>query len=48
MEEIYLVKDLLQENNSLIKIDLKDAYSGIPLGLTSMGAELIRIPLLMF
>ena len=32
---MYLIKDLPQENNFLIKIDLKDAYFGIPIGKTS-------------
>ena len=31
MEGMHLIKDLLQEHNILIKIDLKDAYFGIPL-----------------
>ena len=35
MEGMYLIKDLLQENDFLIKIDLKDAYFGIPLDKTS-------------
>ena len=30
MEEMHLIKDLLQEHDFLIKIDLKDAYFGIP------------------
>ena len=30
MEGMHLIKDLLQENNFLIKIDLKEAYFGIP------------------
>ena len=30
MEGMHLIKDLLQEHNFLIKIDLKDAYFGIP------------------
>ena len=35
MEGMHLVKDLLQENNFLIKIDLKDVYFGFPLDKTS-------------
>ena len=35
MEGMHLIKDLLQENNFLIKIDLKDAYFGIPLDKSS-------------
>ena len=31
MEGMHLIKDLLQEHDFLIKIDLKDAYFGIPL-----------------
>ena len=31
MEGMHLIKDLLQENDFLIKIDLRDAYFGIPL-----------------
>ena len=31
MEGTHLIKDLLQEHDFLIKIDLKDAYFGIPL-----------------
>ena len=31
MEGMHLIKDLLQERDFLIKIDLKDAYFGIPL-----------------
>ena len=58
MEKMHLIKGLLQEHNFLIKIDLKDAYFGIPLDssrhklkkiyLFSMGRKFIRIPLLMF
>ena len=32
---MYLIKNLPQENNFLIEIDLKDAYFGIPIGKTS-------------
>ena len=35
MEGMYLIKGLLQEHNFLIKIDLKDAYFGIPLDKSS-------------
>ena len=31
MEGMHLIKDLLQEHDFLIKIDLKDAYFDIPL-----------------
>ena len=35
MEGMHLIKDLLQEHDFLIKIDLKDAYFGIPLDKSS-------------
>ena len=35
MERMHLIKDLLQEQDSLMKIDLKDAYFGIPLDKSS-------------
>ena len=36
MEGMHLIKDLLQEHDFLIKIDLKDAYFGIPLDKSSI------------
>ena len=35
MEGTHLIKDLLQKNNFLIRIDLKDTYFGIPLDKSS-------------
>ena len=35
IEGMHLIKDLVQEHNFLIKIDLKDAYFGIPLDKSS-------------
>ena len=35
MEGMHLIKDLLQEHNFLVNIDLKDAYCGIPLDKSS-------------
>ena len=35
MEGMHLIKDLLQEHDFLIKVDLKDAYFGIPLDKSS-------------
>ena len=39
MEGMHLIKDLLQEHDFLIKIDLKDAYFGIPLDKSSRKWE---------
>ena len=39
---MHLIEDLLQEHDFLIKIDLKDAYSGIPLDKSSR--KYIRFP----
>ena len=35
IEGMHLIKDLLQEHDFLIEIDLKDAYFGIPLDKSS-------------
>ena len=54
MEGIHLIKEILQEHDFLIKIDLKNAYFGIPLNKKSKnkfvfnGKEIYRNSLLMF